>query len=228
MPIESITVNEKLLAYITSVSLRENHFLEMVRKRTETHPCAKMLITPEQAQFMTMLIKLIGAKKCLEIGVFTGYSTLATALGLPEDGKIIAIDRSREWTSRALRHWQEAGVDDKIELRVGEGMVLIPALIDEGHTNTFDFIFIDADKKNYENYYQMAVTLCKPNGLIMVDNTLWRGSVIQKDTEDLSAKQLKSFNRMVFEDNRVDITVLPMADGIHLIRKKGEADELDI
>ena len=147
MPIESITVNEKLLTYISSISVRQNSFLEMVRKRTETHPYAKILITPEQAQFMTMLVKLIGAKKCLEIGVFTGYSTLATALGLPEDGRIIAIDRSREWTSRALRHWTEAGVDKRIELRVGEGMYLIPALIDEGHANSFDFIFIDADKK---------------------------------------------------------------------------------
>ncbi|MDA3901612.1 MAG: class I SAM-dependent methyltransferase [Spirochaetes bacterium] len=220
MPIESITVSEKLLSYIRSVSLKEHQSLRMIRERTESHPCAKMLITPEQGQFMTMLVQLIGAKKCLEIGVFTGYSTLATALGLPEDGKIIAIDRSREWTSRAQRHWAEAGVEHKIDLRVGEGMELIPALIENGHAGTFDFIFIDADKKNYENYYHLAYTLCKPNGLIMVDNTLWRGTVIRKDCEDLSARQLKSFNTMIFNDDRVNLTIIPMADGIHLIRKK--------
>lgn len=220
MPIESINVSDKLLNYIRDHSLKENEHLQMIRERTESHPCAKMLITPEQGQFMTMLIKLLGARKCLEIGVFTGYSTLATALGLPDDGKIIAIDRSREWTSRAERHWKEAGVSEKIDLRVGEGMELLPQLLIDGHENSFDFIFIDADKKNYENYYELAYQLCRPNGLIMVDNTLWRGSVIRQESDDLSTKQLKLFNKLIFEDNRIETTILPMADGIHLLRKK--------
>jgi predicted O-methyltransferase YrrM len=217
---ESITVQEKLLDYIRSVSLRPNEKLEMVREKTITHPAAKMMITPEQAQFMTMLMQLLGVKNALEIGVFTGYSTLATALGMPDDGKIIALDRSHEWTSRALKHWHDAGVDDKIDLRIGDGPDLLEELVKEGREGSFDFIFIDADKKNYETYYEYAYRLIKDNGLIMIDNTLWRGDVVRKESDELALNQVKSFNEHVFNDQRVDVTILPMADGITLVRKK--------
>lgn len=217
---ESITVQEKLLKYISSVSLRPNEKLEYVREKTITHPAAKMMITPEQAQFMTMLMKLLNVKNALEIGVFTGYSTLATALGLPDDGRIIALDRSREWTSRAQKFWRELGVDDKIDLRIGDGPDLLQQLVEEGRENFFDFVFIDADKKNYETYYDYSVRLVRPNGLIMADNTLWRGEVVRKESDTLALNQVKSFNQKVFEDERVDLTILPMADGITLIRKR--------
>lgn len=216
----NVTVSPKLLSYIRDVSLREHPALINIREKTESHPCAKMQITPEQGQFMTMLMGLIGAKLTLEVGVFTGYSTCATALGLPDDGKIIALDRSREWTSRAEKFWKEAGIDSKIDLRIGEACELLKNLENDGYSNKFDFIFIDADKKNYDNYYDYALKLIRPGGLIMIDNTLWRGKIIWKTSEEQAVHQLRRFNERLHRDERIDLSILPMADGITLVRKR--------
>lgn len=217
---DSITVSPKLLSYIRDVSLREHPALTRIREKTRSHPCAKMQITPEEGQFITMLVQLIGARLTLEIGVFTGYSACATALGLPDDGHIIACDSSRDWTSQAQRHWQDAGVADRIDLRIGDAAELLAELKTNGYTDTFDFVFIDADKKNYDTYYEYALSLVRPGGLIMVDNTLWRGKIIWKRSEEQAVHQLRAFNQKLYEDTRIDITLLPMADGITLIRKR--------
>ncbi|MFW6365955.1 MAG: class I SAM-dependent methyltransferase [Spirochaetota bacterium] len=216
----NITVSPKLLSYIREVSLREHPALAHIRENTRSHPCSKMQITPEEGQFMTMLMKLIGARTTLEVGVFTGYSTCATALGLPDDGRIIALDRSHEWTSRAKRFWDEAGIGHKIELRIGEGTELLAGLRNEGYADSIDFVFIDADKKNYDAYYEHAITLTRPGGLIMIDNTLWRGKIIWKTSEEHAVHQLRAFNEKLHGDERIDITILPMADGITLARKR--------
>lgn len=219
-PKKSVFVSKAITAYIREQGVRENEQLAMVREKTSNHPCAKMQITPEQGQFLAFIARMIGAARTLEIGVFTGYSAMAVAQVLPPDGKLIAIDKSIDWTSRAKRFWDEAGVSDKIDLRIGEGCELLQALVDEGADCSFDLVFIDADKKNYRNYYVFAKRLVRRGGMIIVDNTLWRGSVTAAQTDDLAANEMKSFNRMLYEDMDMEICMLPLGDGMTLLLKK--------
>lgn len=216
---KSITLTDRLYRYMLSVSLRESEILRNLREETAQHPLARMQISPDQGQFMAMLTKLIGARRCLEIGVFTGYSSLAIALALPSDGKLIALDMSVEWTAIARRYWQLANVADKIELRLGPALTSLQELQAEGHEGTFDFIFIDADKINYINYFSYAMRLLRSGGLLAVDNVLWSGDVADPSINDKETSALRAFNKHLHQDMRIDLSMIPIADGLTLARK---------
>jgi predicted O-methyltransferase YrrM len=179
-----------------------------------------MQISAEQGQFMALLIHLLAARKTLEIGVFTGYSSLAVALALPDDGRVIACDISEEWTSIARGYWREAGVERKIDLRLGPALKTLDDLIAQGQGGRFDFAFIDADKGNYINYYERALVLVRPGGLIAVDNVLWDGKVIDPSVNDPDTRAIRAFNESLRNDDRVWISMLPIRDGLTLACKK--------
>ncbi|MGG6295058.1 class I SAM-dependent methyltransferase [Leptolyngbya sp. AN02str] len=217
---KTLGLDSQLYDYLLSVSLREPEILFRLREETARHPRANMQIAPEQGQFMSLLIQLIGAKKTLELGVFTGYSSLRTALTLPDDGKIIACDVSEEFTAIAKRYWAEANVSHKIDLRLAPALQTLDQLLADGHADTFDFIFIDADKENYLNYYERAVLLVCPGGLIAIDNVLWSGQVAQPEAQDPSTLVLKELNHTLHLDERVSISLVPIADGLTLALKR--------
>ena len=208
-----------LYDYIQSVSLREPIVLTQLRQETAKLPMSRMQIAPEQGQLMALLVKLIGAKKTLDIGVFTGYSALAVALALPDDGKIIACDRDTRYTDMAKSYWEEAGVAHKIDLRIAPALETLDKLIAEGQENSFDFAFIDADKRNYTNYYERALILVRSGGLIAIDNVLWSGRVADPQDNDKRTIAIRQFNQKLHRDRRVDISLLPIADGLTLARK---------
>jgi predicted O-methyltransferase YrrM len=178
-----------------------------------------MQISPEQGQFMSLLVQLIGAKKALEIGVFTGYSSLVVALALPPEGKMVACDVSEEYTSIARRYWEQAGVADKIDLRIAPAIATLDKLIAAGETDTFDFAFIDADKSSYDDYYERALKLIRPGGLIAIDNVLWSGLVADSKIQDNRTKKIRALNEKIHQDERVTISMVPIADGLTLARK---------
>jgi predicted O-methyltransferase YrrM len=178
-----------------------------------------MQISPEQGQFMALLVKLIGAKKTLEIGVFTGYSSLVVALALPADGKIVACDVSEEYTSVARRYWQRAGVEDKIDLHIAPALETLDKLLTAGEAETFDFAFIDADKGNYDNYYERCLELIRPGGLIAIDNVLWSGKVADTEIQDNQTNKIRALNRKLHEDSRITLSLVPIADGLTLAMK---------
>lgn len=211
---------EALTNYIRSVSVNESDLLRRLREETASHPRAIMQIPPEQGQFFQLLVKLIQAKKTLEVGVFTGYSSLATALALPPDGKLVACDLSEEYTSIAKRYWKEAGVENKITLRIGPAAETLEALLQEGAANSFDFTFIDADKTGYDRYYELALQLVRPGGLIALDNMLRHGEILDKNTQDPDTLALQALNRKLAKDERVVISLLSIADGVTLALKK--------
>jgi predicted O-methyltransferase YrrM len=217
---QTIGLDNRLYEYLLSVSLRESPILKKLREETARHPMAMMQIAPEQGQFMALLVQLMGAKKTLEVGVFTGYSSLVVALALPSDGKIIACDIDEEYTAIARRYWQEAGVADKIDLRIAPALATLDKLLAEGQANSFDFAFIDADKRNYENYYERALNLVRPGGLIAIDNVLWSGRVAFAEEEDNRTKAIREFNEKLYRDERVTISLVPIADGLTLALKR--------
>jgi caffeoyl-CoA O-methyltransferase len=178
---------------------------------------ANMQIAPEQGTFLTMLTRLIGAENAVEVGTFTGYSSLCIARGLPADGHLLCCDVSEEWTATAREYWAKAGVDDRIELRIAPGVETLEALPDEENV---DFAFIDADKPNYRNYYEALLPRMRRNGVIGVDNVLWGGSVTDPDANDENTRAIKAFNDFVAADERVDVVMLPLADGLTLARKR--------
>ena len=214
------TIDDGLLDYIGRVTLREPEILRRLRDETSCHPYASMQISAEQGQFMALLIHLLSARKTLEIGVFTGYSSLAVALALPDDGRIIACDISEEWTSIARRYWREAGVERKIDLRLGPALKTLDDLIAQGQGGRFDFAFIDADKGNYINYYERALVLLRQGGLIAVDNVLWDGKVIDPSVNDADTRAIRAFNESLHNDERVWLSMLPIRDGLTLACKK--------
>ncbi len=216
---KTLGLDQKLYEYLLAVSVQEIEVLQKLRAETAQYPGAIMQIAPEQGQFMALLVQLIGAKKTLEIGVFTGYSSLVTALALPAEGKIIACDIDEDSTSIARRYWQEAGVIDKIDLRIAPALETLDKLLEEGQTNTFDFAFIDADKRNYENYYEKCLQLIRPGGLIAVDNVLWFGKVADPQDEDKRTVAIRAFNQKLAQDKRVKISLVPIADGLTLALK---------
>ena len=216
----SITLNDSLYAYLLSVSLRESELQRRLREETAKDPMARMQIAPEQGQFMGLLARLMGARRCIEVGVFTGYSSLAVSLALPAGGSIVACDVSEQWTSVARRYWAEAGVSDRIDLRLAPALETLDALLAAGGAGTFDLAFIDADKVNYLGYYERVLELLRPGGLVVVDNTLWSGRVADPEVADADTVALRHFNEHLHRDARVDLSLVPIGDGLTLARKK--------
>lgn len=216
----TIGLDEQLYSYLLSVSLREPEILQKLRQETANHPSGTMQISPEQGQFMRLLIQLIGAKKTLEVGVFTGYSSLSVALALPADGKIIACDVSEEFTAIARRYWQEAGVTNKIDLRLAPALKTLDNLLATEQAETFDFAFIDADKENYDGYYERSLQLIRPGGLIAIDNVLWSGRVADPQIHNESTQAIRTLNQKLRDDERVTLSLIPIGDGLTLALKR--------
>jgi predicted O-methyltransferase YrrM len=218
---QSIGLSDPLYQYLLANSVREPEILAKLRAETAQHPLVNMQISPEQGQLMGLLVQLIGAQKCLEVGVFTGYSSLAVALNLPDNGRIIACDVSDEFTSIARRYWQEAGVANKISLHVAPALETLDRLIANGESGTFDFAFIDADKNNYGAYYDRCFQLVRQGGLILVDNVLWYGRVADPAMDnDKRTQAIKQINQQIYDDDRVQISLIPIGDGLTIARKR--------
>lgn len=219
---------ENIYEYVLDNSLRESDVLSRLRQETEKDSSAIMQIPAEQGQFMALLVKLIGAKRTIEIGVYTGYSTLCVSQAMPSDSYTVACDVSEEWTDIAQRYWKEAGVDNKIDLRIAPASETLKLLIEDGQSESYDFVFIDADKDSYDNYYELSLSLLKKGGLIAIDNVLLFGSVVDSNLLDISLKDklpessiqsVRDLNKKIKNDSRVDISMLQIADGITLARK---------
>lgn len=219
-----LNLTPDLYQYMLDISLREHPVLKALRQETSTLPLANMQIAPEQGQFMQFLLRLIGAKKVLELGTFTGYSALAMALALPDDGQVVTCDHNPEWTTIAHQFWKEAHQENKISLRLGAALTSLEELIAEGHQNSFDFIFIDADKTNYVHYYRLALQLLHPRGLIAIDNIFWNGQVIDEKDSSAQTREIRRLNNIIKEDNSVETSLLPLADGLFLIKPIKEMD----
>jgi len=213
-------LDDGLYHYLASVSRREPDILRQLREETANLPQAGMQISPEQGQFMGLLTRLTGAVKVLEVGVFTGYSSLSVALALPAHGRITALDISPEWTAIARRYWALAGVAEKIDLRLGPGIESLDALL-PAEEGSYDLAFIDADKENYDGYYERILRLLKPGGLLLIDNVLWGGRVADESAQDADTVAIRALNRKIHEDQRVAISLLPIADGLTLALKLG-------
>jgi predicted O-methyltransferase YrrM len=208
-----------LYEYMLDKSLREHAALKALREDTSTMELANMQVAPEQGQFLQFLIRFIRAEYVLELGTFTGYSALAMALALPEKGRLITCDVNKEWTSKAPRFWQEAGQAHKIKLRLASALDTLYSLINDGEIQKFDFIFIDADKTNYPNYYELALTLLHPHGLMVIDNIFWDGDVIDSTKQGSQVREIRQLNDLIKNDKRVHTSLLPIADGLFLISK---------
>lgn len=217
---KTLDLDSQLYDYLLSVSLREPDVLRQLRQETANHPHGIMQIAPEQGQFMALLVQLLGAKKTLEIGVFTGYSSLRVALALPPDGRVVACDISEEYTAIARRYWQAAGVEEKIDLRLAPALKTLDGLLAAGEAETFDFAFIDADKVNYQNYYERSLQLIRPGGLIVIDNVLWSGQVADSQVQDESTEAIRALNKKLHQDERVTLSLIPVADGLTLALKR--------
>ena len=217
----TLNLDDTLYRYLLDVSLREHPLLNELRTVTSHHPRKNMQIAPEQGQFMAMLVRLMGAHRTLEIGVFTGYSTLTVALVLPEEGQMVVCDVDPEYTEIARDFWQRAGVAGKIDLRLAPALETLNALVAEGQAGTFDFVFIDADKENYDAYYEHSLQLLHPGGLIVIDNVLWDGKVARPDErDDADTRALHRLNEKLHNDERIDLSMLPVGDGLTLARKR--------
>lgn len=217
----TINLTPKLYRYLQENSLRENNVQKELRAQTAKMSMSQMQISPEQGQFMGLLIELIGARKTLDIGVFTGYSALSVALALPSDGKVVACDTNVEWTKIALSFWKKAGVVHKIDLRLAPAAETLQQLLDQGEAGTFDFAFIDADKLNYPLYYELSLKLIRPGGLIAIDNVLFLGGSVADETiTDESTVTIRQLNTMLLNDKRVTLSMLPLGDGLTLVRKR--------
>ncbi|WP_420426772.1 class I SAM-dependent methyltransferase [Algiphilus sp.] len=216
----SIQMTEALHAYLLAHSLREDAVLQALREETASLPERNMQISPEQGQFMQLLLRLMGARRCLEVGTFTGYSALAMAQVLPADGEVVTCDCSEEWTRIASRYWQQAGMQQRIVLKLGTAADSLAALLDEGQGGRFDFAFIDADKAGYAHYYESCLQLVRAGGLIAIDNTLWDGRVVDPATTDTATEAIRAFNAALHADTRVDISMVPIGDGLSLARKR--------
>jgi predicted O-methyltransferase YrrM len=216
----TIVMNDALYEYLLGASLRDLPVLKRLREETAKHPRARMQISPEQGQFMQLIARLMGARRCIEVGVFTGYSSLAVALALPADGHILACDVSEEFTAVARRYWKEAGVESKIELRLAPALETLDGRLKAGEAGSYDLAFIDADKSNYSGYYERILKLLRPGGLILVDNVLWSGAVIDKKDKSEDTVAIRAFNAALQRDERIDVSLLPIGDGLTLARKR--------
>jgi caffeoyl-CoA O-methyltransferase len=218
--IGDLAIGDDLWEYMRSVTLREPAILQRLREETARLPTSSCQISAEQGQLMALLMHLMGARRTIEVGVYTGYSALVVAQALPADGRIIACDISEEWTSVARRYWREAGLEQKIDLRLAPALATLDGLIASGQANQFDFVFIDADKPNYGNYYERALVLLRPGGLVGVDNVLWYGRVIDSSFDDPDTRAIRAFNERIATDDRVWLSMLPVRDGLTLACKK--------
>lgn len=218
-----INLNDELLAYMSSVSLREPEILARLRAETSKQEMARMQIGPEQGQFMALLLKLMGAKRYLEVGTFTGYSALVCALAMPEDAEVVALDISAEWTAIARRYWEEAGVAERIHLRLGDAAITLQSLLTD-EQGTYDFIFIDADKTGYQTYIDYGFKLLRPGGIIALDNVLWGGAVANAEDNDEDTVAIRAVNAAMLTDDRFDISLVPVGDGLLLAMKKQVSD----
>ena len=216
----AITMTDELYRYLLEHSLRDHPVLRELREETSTLPMARMQVAPEQGQFLALLARLTGARRCLEIGVFTGYSSAAVAMALPDDGTILALDVNEEWTAIARRYWTKAGVDKKIDLRIGKAIGTLDTLISLRESGRYDFAFIDADKASYLDYYERCLELVRRGGLIAVDNTLWSGRVADPGNDEADTVALRAFNEALHGDERIDLSLLPVGDGLTLARKR--------
>ena len=221
MSLSTLSLTPAVHRYMLDHSLREPAILARLRRVTAAMPMAQMQVSPEQGQFLQLLVRTVGARRCLEVGTFTGYSSLAVALALPGDGRLVACDVSAEWTQVAQQFWREAGVDSRIDLRLQPAMRPLDELLAEGSASAFDFAFIDADKENYRGYYERALDLLRPGGLICVDNVLWGGKVADASVNDAETQALRAFNDLVHRDERVDLSLVPIGDGLTVLRKRG-------
>jgi predicted O-methyltransferase YrrM len=213
-------LTDEVYDYLLRVSLREPDVLRRLREETASLEEAAMQIGPEQGQLMALLVELVGARRVLEIGTFTGYSALVVALALPEDGRVVACDVSEEWTGVARRYWKEAGVAHKIELRLAPALETLDELLAEGAMGTFDFAFIDADKEHYADYYERSLELVRRGGLIAIDNVLWSGKVADPAVTDADTEAIRALNARLKHDERVSLSLVPIGDGLTLARKR--------
>lgn len=217
---KQLPITSELYEYILDKSLREHPILKELREDTSTMELANMQVAPEQAQFLQFLLRLMRAKNVLELGTFTGYSALAMSLALPEDGRLITCDLNKEWTKDTAKYWKAAHQDHKIQLRLAPALDTLNQLLTEGWRSKFDFIFIDADKTNYLNYYEMALQLIHPQGIIAIDNIFWDGNVINPNDDSSQTREIKKLNEHIKQDERVHISLLAIADGLFLIQPK--------
>jgi predicted O-methyltransferase YrrM len=211
---------DELHAYLLDVGVRESDLLRQLREETAAMPEHDMQIAPEQGALMALLVELTGARRCLEVGTFTGYSSLCVALAMPADGYLVCCDISREWTDVARRYWAQAGVADKIELRLGPALDTMDGLVLEGLAGTFDFAFLDADKDNYPAYADRMIALLRSGGLLAIDNVFWGGEVAEPEVDNASVRGIRTLNRMLASDARVSLAMVPIADGLTLARKR--------
>lgn len=219
MSSRTLNLDDALYDYLLAHSLREHPEQAALREATRAHPRARMQISPEQGQFMALLVKLLGARRCIEIGVFTGYSALSVALALPEDGRILACDISDEYTCIGKPYWQRAGVAHKIDLQLAPAIETLDARLQAGEAGTYDFAFIDADKIGYDAYYECCLTLLRTGGLIAIDNVLWGGDVA-RPARDEDTRALQALNDKLHRDERIDLAMLPIGDGLTLAAKR--------
>ena len=215
----TLSIDDRVYDYLLSVSLKESDLLKQLRAETAGIEFSEMQIAPEQGQFMALLVKLIAARRALEIGTFTGYSSISIASALPQGGELVCCDDSDEWTLMAKKYWQQAGLEDRIDFRLGDAARTLQALVDEGQAGTFDFIFIDADKQNYPLYYELSLNLLRAGGLMAVDNTLWSGDVADPENMEPGTRAIRRFNEMLKQDERVEISLVPIGDGLTLVHK---------
>lgn len=213
-------LDDALYDYLLEVSLREPEVLRRLREETARLEQAGMQISPEQGQFLALLVEIVGARRILEVGTFTGYSALVMTLAMPDDGTLLACDVDREWTDVARRYWDEAGVGGRIELELAPAADTLEHLVARGDSGSFDLAFLDADKRGLADYFELALELVRPGGLIAVDNTLWHGRVVDPEDHDASTEAIRAFNRKVREDGRVSLSLVPIGDGVTLARKR--------
>jgi predicted O-methyltransferase YrrM len=216
---DTIALSDALNAYVRRVGTREDADLAALREETANHPHAVMQISPEQGQLMALLVRMLRARKTLEVGVFTGYSAMVVAKAMGPHGKVVALDISEEFTTVARRHWAKAGLANRIELRLKAAAESLEDLVASGESDTFDFAFIDADKSNYDTYYEYALKLVRRSGLIAIDNTLWGGKVIDPTDQTADTLAIRALNEKIHGDDRVDATLVPIADGLTLALK---------
>lgn len=221
----TIDLSEQLYEYLLAVSLRDTALLRALRKHTDELEHGAMQISADQGQFMALQLKLMQAKRVIEIGTFTGYSALVMALALPTDGKLVACDTNEEWTTIAQRYWEQAGIANKIELHLAPALKTVQKLLDAGEREQFDAAFIDADKVNLRNYYEQCLHLVRPGGLIMIDNVLWGGGVIDTANQTADTRAIRALNTFIHKDDRVDISLVPIGDGLLLARKLEQSKE---
>ena len=217
---KTMGISDDLAAYVVKVGTREPDVLARLREETAEIPQHNMQTAPEQGAFLALLVELIGARRCIEVGTFTGYSSTAVALALPEDGQIVCCDVSEEWTSLARKYWAEAGVSGKVDLRIAPATETLDQLVAGGQEATYDFAFVDADKAGYDAYYERLLRLIRPGGLIVFDNMLWGGDVLDTDPSDEDTKALQALNAKLARDERITLCLLPVADGVTLARRR--------